>query len=173
MMGGSYTPGQDEKTTQVMIGTPSALIWGELFTKTQARVSAFLNTLAEDFVPLHNTRVHFLAASQQVPPLERSTLFVKLEEILLFLPLSSDEPLPEETHVRQYEAVEAMIASFHVEGAIVKSPVASLQNMLLVSREAYLTMYNVTVRHVAKPWLGTFSGSYVQLRRDQLLLAVP
>ena len=66
-----------------------------------------------------------------------------------------------------------MIGSFQIEGTIVKSPVASLQNMLLVSREAYLTMYTVTVRHVAKPWLGTFSGDFVQLRRDQLLLAVP
>jgi hypothetical protein len=173
MIGTPYTPGQDEKTTKVMIGTPSALIWGELVTKTQAKVSAFLNTLAEDFVPLHNTKILFLASSQQVPPVERSMLFVKLEEILLFLPMSSDEPLPEETHVRQYEAMEAMIASFQIEGAIVKSPVASLQNMLLVSREAYLTMYNATVRHVAKPWLGTFSGDLVQLRRDQLLLAVP
>ncbi|MFN2292635.1 MAG: hypothetical protein ACK2UC_15700 [Anaerolineae bacterium] len=173
MIGGPYTTGQDEKTTQVLIGTPSALIWGELVTKAQARVSAFLNTLAEDFVPLHNTKILFLAPSQQAPPVERSMLFVRLEEILLFLPMSSDEPLPEETHVRQYEAVEAMIASFQIEGAIMKSPVASLQNMLLVSREAYLTMYKATVRHVAKPWLGTFSGDFVQLRHDQLLLAVP
>ena len=100
-------------------------------------------------------------------------LFVKLEEILLFLPKSSDEPLPEETHVRRYEAIEAIIGSFQMEGAIVKAPVASLQNMLLVSRDAYLTMYNATVRHVAKPWLGTFSSDFVQLRRDQLMLAVP
>jgi hypothetical protein len=173
MIGRPYAPEQDEKTTQVLVGTSSTLIWGELVTKGQAKISTFLNTLAEDFVPLHNARILFLAPTQQSPPVERSLLFVKLEEILLFLPKSSDEPLPEETHVRRYEPVEAMIGSFQIEGAIVKSPVASLQNMLLVSREAYLTMYNATVRHVAKPWLGTFSGGFVQLRQDHLLLAVP
>lgn len=167
-----YTLGQDEKVTPVMIGTPTVLLWGDLITKTQARISAYLNTLAEDFVPIHDAKILFLAPSQQSPPVERSVVFVKLEEILLFMPTSNDEPLPEETQVRRYEPVEAMIGSFHVEGTIVKSPVASLQNMLMVSREAYLTMYTATVRHVAKPWLGTFSGDLVQIRHDQLLLAV-
>jgi hypothetical protein len=173
MIGTSYAPAPDEKTTQVMVGTSSALIWGELVTKEQAKISAFLNTLAEDFVPLHNARILLLAPTQQASPLERSMLFVKLEEILLFLPMKNDEPLPEETHVRRYEPVEAVIGSFQIEGTVVKSPVASMHNMLLVSRDPYLTMYNVKVRHVAKPWLGTFSGDFVQLRRDQLLLAIP
>jgi hypothetical protein len=169
----SYTLGPDEKATAVMIGTSSTLVWGELVTKEQARISAYLNTLAEDFVPIHNAKILFLAPTQQSPPVERSMLFVKLEEVLLFLPMSSGEPLPEETHVRRYEPVEAIVGSFHIEGTIVKSPVASLLNMLLVTREAYLTMYTVTVRHVAKPWLGTFSGDIVQIRHDKLLLTVP
>jgi hypothetical protein len=168
----SYTLGQDEKATSVVIGTPSTLIWGDLVTKAQARISAYLNTVAEDFVPIYNAKILFLAPSQQSPPVDRSMLFVRLEEILLFMPTSSEEPLPEETHVRRYEPVDVMIGSFHVEGKIVKSPVASLHNMLMVSREAYLTMYLASVRHVAKPWLGTFSGDFVQIRHDRLLLAV-
>ena len=57
MEGTSYTPEPGEKATQVMVGTSDLLIWGDLVTKEQIRVSGFLNTLAEDFVPLHNAKL--------------------------------------------------------------------------------------------------------------------
>ena len=46
----TYTLEPGQKATQVMIGTPDTLIWGDLITREQTRISAFLNTLAEDFV---------------------------------------------------------------------------------------------------------------------------
>lgn len=167
----SYIPGPEEKATQVMIATPDMLIWGNLVTKEQVRLSVFLNTLAEEFVPLHNAKILFLAPAQQVAPVERTFLCVKLEEILVFFAIADLEPPPEETEVRRYEPAEAFVGSYQIEGTVLKSPQTSIDHMLLVSKGIYMPMYKATVRHVAKSWLGSFSSPLVQVRRDRLLLA--
>ncbi len=167
----SYTLAADEKATQVVIGTADTLIRGDLITKERISASAFLNTLAEDFIPLRDARVLFLTPQEQVPPLEWPLLFVKLEEILVFFLPADVQPLPEESETRRYEPVEVVAGSFLVEGLILKSPIATMQNLLLVSRGPYMDFYRATIRHVAKPWLGSFSSNRVQVRLDRLLLA--
>ncbi|HSJ53673.1 MAG TPA: hypothetical protein VLC52_07965 [Anaerolineae bacterium] len=171
-MAKSYTLETGEKASQVIVGTAHTLMWGDLVTKEQISVSAFLNTLAEDFVPLHDVKILFLAPTQQVPPVERATVHLKLEEILLFFEMAGTEALPEETHVRRYEPVEAILGSFRLEGSILKSPLANLHTMLLVSKDPYLQLYRASVRHVAKPWLGTIAANLMLVRRDSLLVAV-
>jgi hypothetical protein len=154
-----------------MVGMPDMLIWGDLVTKEQVRISAFLNTLAEDFVPLHDVKILFLAPAQQMAPLERASLHVKLEEILLFFAMHDTEPLLEETETRRYTPVEVFVGSFQIEGQVLKSPFAPIQNMLLVAKSPYLPLYQATVRHVAKPWLGTFTTNLVQIRMDRMTMA--
>jgi hypothetical protein len=169
-MGKSYTLGSNEKSTQVMIGTRDMLLWGDLITKGQIRPVAFLTTIAEEFVPIHEAKILFLAPVQQAAPVDRAAVYVRLEEILLFYSISDPEPLPQETEVRRLERVEILVGSFQIEGSILKSPVATLQNMLLVAKDAYLPVYQATVRHIAKPWLGTLTNNAVLVRRDQLTL---
>jgi hypothetical protein len=166
----AYTLSPEEKATQVMVGTPDMLLWGDLITKQQARMSIYLNTLAEDFIPLHGIKMLFLSPTQQVAPIEKPALFVKQEEILLFLAMHDTEPLPDETETRKYEPIEVFVGSYQIEGKLLKSPFSTLENMLMVSRAVYLPIYEATVRHVAKPWLGTFSASLVQVRRDRLIV---
>ncbi|MGD2206309.1 MAG: hypothetical protein PVH17_05980 [Anaerolineae bacterium] len=166
----SYTLESDEKATQVMIGTPDMLVWGHLVTKEQIQIVAFLNTLAEDFVPLHDASILFLAPTRRVAPIEKPRIFVKLEEILLFYSMSEEPPLPEESEVRQYEPVEALVGSFRIEGDILKSPIATLQNLLLVTKDSYLPLYQATIRHVANSWLGAFSSTMVHVRRARLTM---
>ena len=165
-----YTLESDQKATPVIIGTADALIWGDLITKAHVNIGAFLNTLAEEFVPVHDARILFLAPKEQVPPLERPLLFLKLEEILLFFSPSDVDPVPEESETRRYEPVEILIGSFLVECQILKSPIATMQNLLLVSKDNYMNFYRGTMRHVAKPWLGSFAGNRLQVRRDRLSL---
>ena len=167
----AYTVRPDEKVSRVMIGTAHALIWGDLVTKEGVRLSVFLNTLAEDFVPLHDVKALFLAPTQQVPPLERALLYVKLEEITIFFVMEDPEPLPNETETQRYEPMDVFAGSYQIEGKILKSPVATLENMLLVSRSAYMPVYEATIRHVAKPWLGSFSSSRVHVRRDKVMIS--
>jgi hypothetical protein len=169
-MAQSYTLAPDEKATQVMIGTADTLMWGDLVTKEQVRMSAYLNTLAEDYVLLHNAKILFLAPQEQAPPVERSMVHIRQEEILVFFVMHDDEPLPEETQTRKYEPVEALIGSYQIGGSILKAPISSVQNMLLVSKASYLPFYNATVRHVAKAWLGSFSSSLVHVRCERLIL---
>ncbi len=167
----SYTLQSDQKATQVIIGTADTLIWGDLILKAHLNVAAFLNTLAEDFVPVYDARILFLAPKEQVPPVERPLLFVRLDEILLlFSPDEVDAP-PEESETLHHEPVEIVIGSFMVEGMLVKPPLAALHNLLLVTKGPYIEFYRATVRHVAKPWLGTFSANRIQIRRDRLLLS--
>lgn len=166
----SYTLSPDEKATQVMVGTPDLVLWGDLITKQQVRMSIYLNTLAEDFVPLHRVKMLPLAPTQQVAPVEKPTLFVKQEEILLFLAMHDTEPLPDETDTRKYEPIEVFAGAYQIEGKLLKSPFSTLENMLIVTRATYLPIYEAKVRHVAKPWLGTFSATLVQVRRERLIL---
>jgi hypothetical protein len=166
----SYAPEPGEKATQVMVGTPDLLIWGDLVTKEQVRLSGFLNTLAEDFVPLYDAKALFLAPTQQVAPVDKAVIYVKLEEILFFYTMAELEPLPEESEVRRYEPVEFFIGSYRIEGSILKSPIATLLNLLLVTKDLYMPVYQAKISHVAKPWLGIFSASMLQLRRDRLLV---
>lgn len=167
----SYTLAPDEKATLVMVGTPDFLVWGDLVTKEQIRISAFLNTLAEDFVPLRDVKILFLAPTHQTPPAERPLLFVKQEEILVFFVMNDTEPLPEETETRRYEPIEIITGSFQVEGKLLKAPISTLLNTLLVSKSTYIDIYEATVRHIAKPWLGTFSSNLVQVRRERMTVA--
>ena len=167
----SYTLEPDEKANQVMVGTPDTLIWGDLVTKKQVRMSVYLNTLAEDFVPLRDVRILFLAPEQRLAPAERSALYVKQEEILVFFAMNDTEPMPEETETRRYVPVEIFAGSYQLEGKILKAPVSTLQNMLMVSRSLYLPVYEGTVHHVAKPWLGKFSSNLIQVRRERLNVA--
>lgn len=168
----SYTLTPDEKATPVMVGTSHALVWGDLVTKVNVHITAFLNTLAEDFVPLHDAKILFLAPVQQQPPINRPQVYVKLEEILLFFAMTDTSELPEETEVRRYEPMEVIVGSFQVKGVILKSPIATIQNMLLVSKDKYMPIYKATVSHAAKPWLGTFTSNLVQFRRDRLILSL-
>ena len=166
----SYTLAPDEKATQVMIGTADTLMWGDLVTKEAVRMSAFLNTLADDYVSLRDAKILFLAPKEQMAPIERSSVHIRQEEMLLFFVMHDEEPLPEEAQTRRYEAVEAIIGSFQIEGAVLKAPISNLQNMLLVSKATYMPIYKATVRHVAKSWLGTFSSNFVQIRCDRMTL---
>jgi len=168
----SYTLTPDEKATPVMVGTSHTLIWGDLVTKVNVNITAFLNTLAEDFVPLHDAKILFLAPAQQQPPINRPQVYVKLEEILLFFAMTDTSELPEETEVRRFEPMEVIVGSYLIKGVILKSPIATIQNMLLVSKDNYMPIYKATVSHVAKPWLGTFTSTLVQFRRDRLILSL-
>ena len=167
----SYTLAPDEKSTQVMVGTADTLMWGDLVTKEAVRMSAYLNTLAEDYVQLRDAKILFLAPKEQMAPIERSSVHIRQEEILIFFVMHDEESLPEETQTRHYEPVEALIGSFQIEGTILKAPISNLQNMLLVSKSTYMPIYNATVRHIAKSWLGTFSSNFVQIRCERMILA--
>jgi hypothetical protein len=128
--------------------------------------------MADEFVQLHDVRILFLAPEQKVPPIERPELLVKQEEILTFFALDDPDPIPGETETRHYVPVEMFVGSYQVEGKIMKAPVSTLQNMLLVTRSVYLPIYEATVHHVAKPWLGSFSSNVVHVRRERMNVAV-
>jgi hypothetical protein len=165
-----YELDSDQKATQVMIGTQDMLLWGDLVTKERARLTFFLSTLAEDFVPLHDVKILHLAPTQQAAPLQRACAYVKLEEILLFYLMSEEVPIPEETDVRRLEPVDVIVGPFEIEGKVAKSPIATIQNLLLVTKDDYIPLYEATVRHVAKPWLGGFRTSMVQVRRPRMTM---
>ncbi len=166
----TYTLEPGQKATQVMIGTSDMLIWGDLITRQQTRISAFLNTLAEDFVPVSDAKVLFLAPVQQAAPVLKSRMHIKLEEILFFYGMNESEPLPEQSETRRLEPIEVFVASYRIEGLILKSPIADLHTMLLVAKEAYTPVYQATIRHVAKPWLGAFNTDLIQIRLDRMTM---
>lgn len=169
----SYHLAPDEKATQVMIGTCDTLMWGDLVTKAQVRMSAYLNTLAEDYVTLHNAKILFLTPKEQTAPMERASAHIRQAEILIFFVMHDEEPVPEETQTRRYQPVEAIIGSYQMEGSILKAPISSLENTLLVSKATYMPLYQATVRHVAKSWLGSFTSNLVQVRCERMILTTP
>jgi hypothetical protein len=168
----SYTLQPDEKATSVMIGTSDMLVWGDLITKSHLRLGGFLNTMAESFVTLHEPKILFLSPVEQNAPEKRSSIHIKLEEILLFYSMGENEPLPPETDVRKYEPMEMVLASFKIECSMLKSPITPLFNALLVSKDAYMPVYKATIHHVANPWLGTFSTEVLQVKLGRLSVVI-
>ena len=166
----TYTLEPGQKATQVMIGTPDTLIWGDLITREKAHISAYLNTLAEEFVPLSDAKVLFLALAQQAAPVQKPRAHIKLEEVLFFYGMAESEPLPEQSETRRLDPIEIFVGSYRIEGFILKSPIADLHTMLLVSKEAYMPVYKAALRHVAKPWLGTFTTDQVQVRLSRMTM---
>ena len=169
-MSETYSLGPDEKSTQVMIGTADALIWGDLVTKEQVRMSTFLNTLADSFVPLFDAKLLFLSPEEQKAPIQRASMHIAQEEILLFFVMHDMEPPPEETETRRYITAQIIAGSYQMEGAILKPPLSSIQNLLLVSKATYLPVYRATVCHIAKPWLGSFTSNLIQVRSERMIL---
>ena len=167
-----YALSPGEKATQVMAGTAEALIWGDLVTKERVSLAGFMNTLAEDYVPLRDANVLLLTPVEKTAPLARSMVYVRLGEILLLFERGGSEPPPEETEVRRLEPIEVLIGPYQIEGSLLKSPIATMQNLLLVMKDPYLPLYQATIRHVAKPWLGAFQADLVQVRRDRLIVAI-
>jgi hypothetical protein len=166
-----YTLESDQKAVQVVLGTVDAVIWGDLHLKAHLNLGSYLKMLAEEFVPVYDVQIQFLTSKEQTPPVGRPLLYVRLDEVLfLFSPTDSDAP-PAETEMRRYEPVEVVIGSFMVEAMLLKSPLAAMLNLLLVTKAPYMDFYGATIRHMTKPWLGTFSTNYVQIRRDRLFLA--
>lgn len=168
----SYTLEAGEKATQIMIGTADLLVWGDLITKEHISVTAYLMTIAEDFVPLRDAKILFLAPTRQVAPIARRVIYIKREEILLFYSMSDPVPLPEETEVRRFEPLEVLVGPYQVQGDMLKSPIADLETVLLVSKDDYMPIYSATIRHVGKPWLGSFTTSMVQVRRPRMNVTV-
>jgi hypothetical protein len=84
--------------------------------------------------------------------------------------MGESETLPEQSETRRLEPIEVFVASYRIEGLILKSPIADLHTMLLVAKEAYTPVYKATIRHVAKPWLGVFATDLVQVRLDRLTM---
>jgi hypothetical protein len=163
-----YTLEPDQKATQVMIGTPDMLVWGDLVTKKHLRLEGFLNTMAESFVPLHDANLLFMAPVQQNAPITRPVIYIKLEEILWFFSKGESEPLPDESEMRKFESIEVFVGAYQIEGTLLKSPMASLQNLLLVAKDTYMPIYKATVSHTAKPWLGQFKSSLLQVQRSRM-----
>jgi hypothetical protein len=153
-----------------MIGTPDALIWGDLVTKEQVRMSIYLNTLAEEFVTVHDAKILFLCCTEKNAPEVRESVHVKQEEIQVFYAIGDREPLPEETETRRYESAELIAGAYQVEGKLLKSPYSTLQNTLLLTKATYMQVYEATLRHLGKPWLGFFSSSLVHVRQDRLIV---
>jgi hypothetical protein len=167
----SYTLESDQKAVQIVIGTADTLIYGDLVLRERLKLGSYLKTLAEEFIPVYDARILFLAPRERVPPVERPLLYVRLEEILFLFSSADGDAPPEESETRRYEPVEVVIGSFMVEARLLKSPLAALHNLLLVTKAPYMDFYEATIRHVAKPWLGTFSTGHVQIRLDRLSLA--
>lgn len=168
----TYTLDPGEKATQVMAGTMDLLVWGDLLTREQVRVSMFLNTLAEDYVELRDVHVLFLTPAERVAPAAKSRIYVKQEEILIFYAMADTEPLPEETETRRLHPLELFVGPYQIQGSIMKAPVAEMLQMLLVAKEAYMPVWQATIRHTGKPWLGAFTSRLVQVRMDRMTVAV-
>jgi len=78
--------------------------------------------------------------------------------------------LPEQSETRRLEPIEVFVASYRIEGMILKSPIADLHTMLLVAMELYTPIFQTKILPVAKPWLGVFTTDLVQVRLDRLTM---
>ena len=169
-----YTLNAEEKASKVMVYTLANLVWGDLITKEMVRVGTYLRVIKPDYISLYVAR----ALSLQEGGPERAVSFAEIHlsanQILAF------HLLPPASEPRDYDSAETnrkmvpitvMVGPFRFEGLVRMSTMADLSKYMEISREVYISLYEVEVSLPGMPSLRGVRADTVLVRRESALFA--
>jgi hypothetical protein len=163
--------GVDEKTTPVMAYTRTSIIWGDVVTKQQIRVSSWLKTsAAPDVVAVYNAKVLPVLFNGGVKPNVFTEAHVPAKEILAFhvLPPAAD-PLdydPANEPNLHMEPTSVLIANVRIDGFLRLSIHTNLAKFLDVSHETFTNIYDAVISSPIMPALGTIKCGFAIVRDE-------
>lgn len=146
----------EEKSTTVMMYTPSMLIRGDLIVRENVRVSIWLRTQGvPNFIHLYDAHVIQLAGS---PPrtYTKEELFVPTQELLGFhLAPPAHDPVDYESSEanRKMEPVHILMGSFELRAMMRISTAAEFATSLDVMTSNWLSLYDT---EITNPYIPQF-----------------
>ncbi|HTX79094.1 MAG TPA: hypothetical protein VMC62_05475 [Longilinea sp.] len=161
----------DDKTTPVMAYTQNSIIWGDVVTKQQIRVSSWLKTsAAPDVVAIYNAKVLPVLFNGEIKPSVYSEAHVPTKGILAFhiLPPAAD-PLdydPNNEPNLHMEPVSVLAANIRMDGFLRLSIRTNLAKFIDVSHETFTNLYDVVITSPIMPALGSLKCSLAIVRAD-------
>ena len=163
--------GADEKVTPIMAYTQSSIIWGDVVTKQQIRVSSWLKTsAAPDVVAVYNAKVLPVLFNGEIRPAVFTEVHVPIKGILAFhiLPPAVD-PLdydPANEPNLHMEPTSILIANIRMDGFLRLSTRTNLARFVEVSRETFTTLYDAVITSPIMPALGSVKCSFAIVREE-------
>jgi len=161
----------DEKITPIMAYTQNSIIWGDVVTKQQIRVSSWLKTTAApDVVAVYNAKVLQVMFNGGVKPSVYSEAHVPAKGILAFhiLPPAAD-PLdydPAHEPNLHMEPTSILIANMRIDGFLRLSIHTNLAKFLDVSHETFTNIYDAVISSPIMPALGNIKCNFTIVRDD-------
>ena len=143
-----------EKLSTVMIYTNEMLAVGDVITKEVLRVSTWLRTAAiPEFIWLHDAKI-IQFASGAPRPLSFSELHMPSAQVKAFhLKPPAQDPLdydPKEPN-RKMLPVTVLVGLFRFDGFLRMSTQTELDRFLEVAKEAYVSLYDITITNPSIP----------------------
>ncbi len=171
-----HTLDADDKITRVMAYTQNGLVWGEVVTKRAIRVSIWLRTqMAPQYVSLHAAQTIVMQGGTSSQPQRFRRIHLPTSQINAFHITPPDhDPVDYDVQElnRKMAPVTAMFGSFRFDGLFRMSTQTDLESFLDVSKEPFVTMYEVQISQPAQAAKGVLRVHMALLRRDQVLFAV-
>lgn len=156
-----------EKLTSVMIYTNEMLAVGDVVTKEALRVSTWLRTAAiPEFIWLHDARIIQFASgapkSQSFSEFHMPSAQVKA----FHLKPPAQDPLDYDANepMRKMEPVTALVGLFRFDGFLRMSTQTELNRFLDVAKEAYVSIYDITITNPSIANMGPMHVPFALLR---------
>lgn len=158
------------KATSVMVYTQTQFIWGEAISVEAIRVSTWLRTQAvPKFIPFLDAQVLSFNTGGNLKPVHYREFFLPVVHVLAFhLKPPLQDPLDYDPNepMRKMEPVTALVGSFRFDGYLRMSTQTNLERFLEVSKEAFISMYDVQISNLALPALAGLRTPFCLLRMD-------
>lgn len=172
----SNTIGVDDKITRVMAYLQNSVVWGEVITKKAIRISTWLRTqMAPQYINLHSAQVLSMGGQSTGKPQAFTQMLVPVSLINGFhiMPPEHD-PLDydEQEQNRIMQPVTALAGPFLFSGKIRISVHTDLEHLLDMTKETFISMYDVEISHSAQPGSGVVRVPMVLVRREMMIFAV-
>jgi hypothetical protein len=167
----------DEKITMVMIYLDQGIVWGNVISKSQIRVSTWLRTTAApDFLTLYQANFLLTYGGTTQKPAVYPVMHIPAPKVLAFhiMPPNSD-PLdydPTEPN-RRLEKAGLILGGFIFEGYIRISSISNLNSYIDVTREEFSTLYDLSITCRPIPSLGTMKVPYALIRQAAVMWCNP
>lgn len=166
----SYQLSDEEKVTQVMLYTISALFTGDVVTKKLIRVSTWLRTpMVPQYIAVYSAHMIDISSGSSARQMHFDELFVPFSQVISFhiRPPASD-PIDYEPNepMRKMEPVTALVGPFRFDGYVRMSSQTDLGRYLDVNKEVFTSLYDIEVTPLSLQAMKPFHVPFTLLRRD-------
>ena len=170
-----YTLAAGERVTPVMVYALTMLVRGEVVTKEFLRVSTWLRTQgAPDFIPIYNVQILIVGGGGPVQQITFPEFHFPCSQILAYhiAPPAKDPPDydPSEPN-RKMEPVALLIGMFRFNGFVRMATQMNLGKYLDITRETYISMYDIDISNPSMPNAGTLHVPMALVRLNASFLA--